>query len=234
MKKVFDNASNGWKTTLLGTLLFLSALVYLFMPILLSAHYPEFHYEADTWVLVGLLIFGVGLILVPDTILNGLQKYINKRMGMVLLLLLPHLSSCVTYSKCKSKYGSLEMDTVYVSKIDTVMQTIEKVIPGDSLFTSIQLDSLLSAPTLDTIELVSENGRGKVQFWKDKYNNFLNAKFTIPPDTVRDTVELIVEVEVPCPPVVRFVDKDKWYEKYLTWIVLAIIGGTAAILIRKF
>lgn len=234
MKRIIENAKKGQKTSILGIVFLLSGLTYLFLPMLLQANHPQFDYEVDNWILAGMIIGGVGLILVPDTIISGLTKVVNKKTSVILLLLLPSIVGCVSYKKCQDKFGQLAYDSIYVTKIDTIVQEIKTIVPGDSLFTSIQLDSLLSAKTEDTVELVSDNGRARVQFWKDKYNNFLNARFSVPPDTIIKPVEVIVEVEVPCPPPVKFEDREKWYEKYLNYIVLIIASAIAIALILKF
>jgi hypothetical protein len=123
--------------------------------------------------------------------------------------------SCVTYNKCKQKFG--ELKPVQVTHIDSA--DLQIPVPPDSLTGSIQLDSLCnewkeiqanigdSIDALnDSIKTVSESGKLSTQHWIDKYNRLLRFKSKVIHDTIhyhhRDTV--LVE----CPPQNVF-DPDK-------------------------
>lgn len=119
-------------------------------------------------------------------------------------------SSCATFDRCAKKYGTGETHTVR----DTVRIKEPVPVPGDSVLTRLQLDSLLAAKPGDTVVIESHEGKAQVKFWKDKYNNYLNAQVNCNEDTVWLEKEVPVEVDCPDTVILDPAKKDlTWWEK---------------------
>ncbi|MEQ9426963.1 MAG: hypothetical protein RJQ09_21250 [Cyclobacteriaceae bacterium] len=157
------------------------------------------------------------------------------------------LSGCVTYRKCFDKYALLG-DSTTVTVRDTLLVPVEvkHIVEGDKV--EVNLDSLLKAMQLDgdsrlaplsgmtdSIWFVMEEQRGRIGFWRDKYNR-LQARAECFPDTVlvRDTIPVPYEVQVPCPPQAVFDEANHktWFDKVLDklepifWVLAVAIGIT--------
>jgi len=145
------------------------------------------------------------------------------------------LASCTTYRKCQQKYGARQDSTYIHIKQETILP-VEVITPQDRGFATIQIDSLLLWKAQDTIRIISQQKRAEVKLWKDRYN-YLNAELLVPADTVRDTVEVVLEVVVPCPPQTIFEPPPPWYQrgigKGIAILILLLIMSLIVILIFK-
>ncbi|MFY0628573.1 MAG: hypothetical protein JXR07_19910 [Reichenbachiella sp.] len=79
MKKAFENAKSGIKTTILGIILILIVVAYIFLPMWLQGNNPDFHYEINSLYVGFGIVGGIGLIIMPDTIQAGMKKLIKKK-----------------------------------------------------------------------------------------------------------------------------------------------------------
>jgi hypothetical protein len=221
-----------WQTTVPGIFFLLMMATYVLLPMLLTAKSPEFQYEVNSWFVGGMTGIGLLLILAPSSLVEGLKalveilkKFVDKRAGVkvvALLLLGWSLAGCCSYKKAQRKFGQVARDSVYVTVKDTLKVPVDRVVtvPGDSLLTRLQIDSLLAAKVGDTLKLVTAGARGEVKLWKDRYNNYLNMDFSIRADTIylHDTVRVPYQVRIGCPPVVDFEEQTNWMK------VLNVVG----------
>lgn len=120
-----------------------------------------------------------------------------KRLLLPTLLAILFCAGCVTPQKCLTKFGQ---DTLKITVRDTVV--VHVPVPADSMTGSISRDTLqeLMAGTIDSLTAISESKDIRIKFWYDKYNGALHYHAKVNPDTV--TIDVPVEVTVPCPPVV--------------------------------
>jgi hypothetical protein len=154
------------------------------------------------------------------------------------------LNSCITYTKCVDKFGTLAKDSIATRVVFVVDTTLRVVAPADSLDGGIPLDSLCDqwwnyttalndSLTLvnDSLVTISKSGTLSTTHWIDKYNRLLRFKSKKEIDTLYITLRDTVYKDVNCPPVVSF-DKSKgsrlwalWegYQFFAAWALLVLL-----------
>lgn len=203
-----SNVRTGILTTILGLVLIGISIYFLLAP--------------DYSALEGLSILILGLALL------GIDDPRNHTPAAVVLLLLV-LSSCVTYTRCVDKFGVADTVKVTIEKTVPVITTV--TVPGDSVQVDINIDSMLLARFDDTLQVISQAGRAKISFWKDKYNNILMARADCDEQIVTDTVFQTVTVEADCPGIRLDPDKHQPWPRRLwegfknasAYILLAVL-----------
>ena len=195
MKKwSFENFKKGPLMTMLGVALMVaSVLVYLKVP----------NSEVFALALLGLgaVCFGLKDPRIPPA--GGL---------IPLLVLGVALSSCVTWNKCVSKFGTGETHTITVR--DTINDIDTVYVSADSLKGSVSIDDLLSGK-IDSLVHTSSSQNLQIKLWYDKYSNLLRYRADLKPDTIVKQEKIFIEVEADCPDAV-VVDPTKglgWREK---------------------
>lgn len=153
---------------------------------------------------------------------------------LTLLVLTFFVNGCVTYKQCVDKFGYLSRDTVRITVRDTVR--IVHVLPGDSLETEINIDSLCARVASSKLQMEDSLQRNRLtlRWWVDRYNRLLKVRAVQKADTV--TITKIVEVQGECPPQV-VLDPAKslpWHSRlwnsFQTFSAWVVVAGLAILL----
>lgn len=177
----FENIKKGPVSTAIGVVLILVSL------------YLMIWTETTVGESLMVLAAGAAFMGLRSNHIDGTGKGKTATMVITLILILFYMASCATFDRCAQKYGTGKTHTVR----DTVRMKEPVPVPGDSVLARLQIDSLLAAKPGDTIYLKSKTGRAEIAFWKDRYNNYVNAQANCPKDTVWLEKEVPVEVECP-------------------------------------
>jgi hypothetical protein len=211
----FENIKKGPVSTVIGAIL------------ILIAFYLMIWTETTTGEALMVLAAGAAFLGLRSNRIDGPGRGKTITMIIGMLIILFYGSSCATLDRCAQKFGT--GDTVTVT--DTVEVSLQVPVPGDSLMTRLQLDSLLAARPGDTVYRESSSGKAQAKFWKDKYNNYLHAHIECTEDTIY--IDKEIPVHVPCPDaVVLDPEKEKlsWFgalrkdfERLSSFLVLAAV-----------
>jgi hypothetical protein len=146
-------------------------------------------------------------------------------------------TSCVTYNKCLTRFGTMTTDSVQVTTQVTVYDTVKVPVKGEQITAQYNIDSILHM--VDTLRHVSESGRLQVKLWRDKYSRALHMSASVKPDTVTVIRTKIVPVKVNCPPVIN-IDPDKsatWHRRlwkgFQLFAAWALLAGLLVFIIIK-
>ncbi len=206
-----DRIVSNWKSTIVGVLLIIAALVLVF-------------FDKVTWTeFAAFAPFCIGLILVKD---DSFKKKKTPILLIFVLFSVLFLQGCVSYEKCVEKYGVVRHDTLFLT------QDVPITIPvtADSMQTFINIDSLRSIIVGQLYKTKDSVSELQILYWKDKYNN-IHIKAYKPPDTLK----LKVPVTIPCPPVVELKKTLAWYEvaweRYKSFSAFALILCVAILIL---
>lgn len=199
----FDNIKKGPVSTLLGAALMIGS-VYVYVKV------PNSEAYAMALLAAGGLAFGL-----KDPKMPGPGA------AAIALFVALSLTSCVTYTKCFDKFGSLSKDSVKVPVRVVVKDTLRLIEPADTIQGTIS-DTLLARLKrnyTDTLREVSERGKLGIKFWFNKYSHELEYRATLRPDTITKIVHDTVSVVADCPPAVVFnpLDKLPWWSPAKMW-----------------
>jgi hypothetical protein len=137
------------------------------------------------------------------------------------------LSSCTSYKRCYDKYGQTVNDTITHTYIDTSHVSVLVPVSADEV-----VGTLNTARIIDSLVYVSDEGKARATFWKDRYDS-IRFKAECLPDTIKvDTIIFkIKEVEIPVQitdweqPVREKVKENSWIEK-----VAMRVGGVVLVI----
>lgn len=170
-----SNIYRGWKTTLLGIVLFCATIASVFMV------------EAVTWAdAIVPIVFALMLILMPDKVKKAMSNFIDKKAVAILILMgaaLVFLSSC----KPSEENRQSQATPTQIKTTDTIRNVVKHHFKADSA-------SLTVVPSAMTPGIVyeSKSGKATASVVQDKWGE-LHVKADCKAETVYDTVYIQVE-----------------------------------------
>ena len=191
------NVTKGKLTSVLGVIIILASLV--------SVFYPGVNWsEAAAGMGVGLALLGL-----KDPPVAGSN-------GIVAVVLTSALVGCASYTRCLDKYGAQVAAPPVVEVSDSIKVPVKVTTPVDSLAASLDIDSLATVTTKDTIRLISAGGRAHVTMYKSSDGRKLETRVKVPPQVIHDTITKYVTLYGKCPPSYTLQPKKKlsWYEPF--------------------
>lgn len=208
-----------WKSSLLGIVLLIAALVAVFL-------------NKATWEQFATFVpFCLGLVYVKDTIFKIGGGGTTLTIVVVALFCLLG-QGCVSYERCVKKYGVVRHDSLIITKEIPII--IKVPIPSDSMQTSINIDSIQFLIEGQVYQKFDSTSKIQIWYWKDKFNK-LQIKALQPPDTV--IIYKTIEVKVPCPPIIELKEHLTWYQSLFLWYknfsAVAFFIGLLIILFKR-
>ncbi|SHJ75894.1 hypothetical protein SAMN02745146_0092 [Hymenobacter daecheongensis DSM 21074] len=217
MNRLLTNVTKGWLTSLIGVIIICAALASVFTKNISWG-------DAALGMAVGVTLLGMPNPTLPGTGVVG-----------VLVLLLA-FGGCATQKRFLDKYGT-QGPAPTIAVTDSVRVPVAVSTPADSLSTSLDIDSLASAWSRDTVRLVSAGGRAEVAFVKSADGRRLETRVKVPPTIIHDTITTVVTLYGQCPPsytlsptyepplYVRWWEYFKLFSAVLVLLLLVIVGA---------
>lgn len=134
---------------------------------------------------------------------------------VVMLVVVLVLGSCVSYDRCVRKYGRMQADSILVP--------FDVVIPGDSVLTVLQIDSIPFFVPGDTVYVESPESRARIRYWRDKYDNSIGIQADCDSVVVRDTIRVPYPVILDPPPPGRLGRMAGRYTRAAAWLLPVLV-----------
>lgn len=163
---------------------------------------------------------------------------------LLLILILLSLSSCVTYNKCKDKFGDLQKPQQVIAKgvLDSTLAVISQAqkIQGssDSICAKVEYwKNKHSREKGKNDSLLMQFGNQKLQtkLWYDRFTNSIKGETDKAADTVFIHLHDTVHVVADCPPAMVF-DKEasgfaKFWKEFQFFATCLLLGGIVAAIV---